>query len=257
MSNIIYSIYKITNKINNKIYIGFTSKTIEERFQEHVNSAIYHKDKIYFHNAIRKYGKESFLLEKIDESLDRNYALNVLEPKYIKEYKSNNKKYGYNLTNGGEGASFTEEIRKKLSENKKEKYRLGILKNNNKGKKYDEIFGEVRSKEIRYKIKKNHYNCNGSNNSFYGKKHKKETIKLIKEKMSGSNNKLSKCVVIYDDNYNILRLYVGINQLSKELGYKYPSSLKRCIKNKNKINTKHISKYQGYNICYLEDFIPQ
>jgi len=256
MSNIIYSIYKITNKVNNKIYIGFTSKSIEKRFQEHINSAIYHKDKIYFHNAIRKYGKEQFLLEKIDESLDRDYALNVLEPYYIKLYNSNDSNYGYNLTNGGEGAHFTEEMRKKLSENRKEKYRLGILKNNNKGKKYDEIFGDERSKEIRYKIKKNHYNCKGSNNSFYGKKHKKETIDLIKEKMSGGNNKLSKYVVIYDDEYNILRLCNGINQLSKELGYKYPSSLKRFIKNKNKINTKHNIQYQGCYICYLEDFIP-
>ena len=46
-------IYKITNKVNNKSYIGQTRQSIQFRWNKHINK----KDKTYFHNAIQKYGK--------------------------------------------------------------------------------------------------------------------------------------------------------------------------------------------------------
>lgn len=59
-------IYKITNKINNKVYIGQTSKTIEERFQRHLSLA---RQKVnrYLYDAINYYGKDNFEISQIEE----------------------------------------------------------------------------------------------------------------------------------------------------------------------------------------------
>lgn len=61
-------IYKITNKENNKVYIGQTIKNVEKRFQQHRNNY----DKPYFsqlalYQAFKKYGLENFLFEEIEE----------------------------------------------------------------------------------------------------------------------------------------------------------------------------------------------
>lgn len=61
-------IYKITNKINNKIYIGKVyNKTIYDRFNRHIKSAS-SKSKSYIGRAIAKYGGENFVIEEIDKA---------------------------------------------------------------------------------------------------------------------------------------------------------------------------------------------
>lgn len=95
---IIYSIYSITNKINSKRYIGFTSKNPpEKRFQEHCKST-----NTTISNAIKKHGKENFKFEVILQGWDRDHVLSM-ETYFIKEYNTFGKS-GYNLTMGGEGA---------------------------------------------------------------------------------------------------------------------------------------------------------
>lgn len=88
-------IYKITNKVNNKSYIGQTRYTIEFRWRQHIHK----KDDTYFHRAIRKYGIENFSIEVLEEC---DYSrLNEREIFYIAKY--NTFKEGYNLTIGGDG----------------------------------------------------------------------------------------------------------------------------------------------------------
>ena len=61
-------IYKITNKINDKIYVGKTLDTIENRWREHKND--YQKrrnEKRPLYSAMRKYGIDNFFIEKIEE----------------------------------------------------------------------------------------------------------------------------------------------------------------------------------------------
>jgi transposase-like protein len=90
-------IYKITNKVNGKSYIGQTRFTLEFRWRQHLHK----KDNTYFHNAIRKYGAENFTKEILEEcDVDK---LNSREIFYIAKY--NTFKEGYNLTIGGEGNS--------------------------------------------------------------------------------------------------------------------------------------------------------
>lgn len=96
-----FIVYKITNKINNKIYIGLTSKTLEERWYQHYKDAIAYKDDYAFHAAIRKYGKENFNVEEIENNLTEEQAKEK-EIYYIKFYNSYIKDNGYNMTFGGD-----------------------------------------------------------------------------------------------------------------------------------------------------------
>ena len=63
-------IYKITNKINGKVYVGQTTKTLKERFEKHCWGTT-KKDSYHFNmaikKAIKKYGKENFTIELIEE----------------------------------------------------------------------------------------------------------------------------------------------------------------------------------------------
>lgn len=93
-------IYKITNTVNNKIYIGQTTKTIEERFQKHIQKAKQHVNR-YLYDAMNHYGYDKFKIEPIEEC--DNNLLNEREIYWIKYYNSNNKILGYNMTTGGEG----------------------------------------------------------------------------------------------------------------------------------------------------------
>lgn len=93
-------IYKITNTVNNKIYIGQTTKTIEERFQKHIQKAKQHVNR-YLYDAMNHYGYDNFKIEPIEEC--DNNLLNEREIYWIKYYNSNNKILGYNMTTGGEG----------------------------------------------------------------------------------------------------------------------------------------------------------
>ena len=92
-------IYKITNKINGKSYIGQTIQNVKERFYQHCatkcSQAILN---MVIHKAINKYGKSNFTIEVIEEVESTN--LNDREKYWIRYYDSYNS--GYNSTEGGQ-----------------------------------------------------------------------------------------------------------------------------------------------------------
>ena len=88
-------VYKITNIQNNKVYIGQTIRPIEQRFHRHLNDALNNILDTHFARAIRKYGKDSFIIEKIDEAKTQE-ELNKKEQYWIRYY--NSVKEGYNET---------------------------------------------------------------------------------------------------------------------------------------------------------------
>lgn len=89
-------IYKITNLINQKVYIGQTSRTIDIRWQQHLYSSKDGESLLY--RAMRKYGIENFSIEQVEETS----LLNEREIFWINYYNSFEK--GYNMTLGGEGS---------------------------------------------------------------------------------------------------------------------------------------------------------
>lgn len=93
-------IYKITNLVNNKSYIGQTTNTIEYRWKEHLNCL--NKPECVnrpLYRAIKKYGVQNFSIEEIEKCEENE--LNEKEIYWISFY--NTYEAGYNLTIGGEG----------------------------------------------------------------------------------------------------------------------------------------------------------
>ena len=116
----IYKIYKCTNEINGKTYIGFTHKSLTKRIIEHKSSAKNGSDYL-LHKAIRKYGIDSFKWESLYESFDKEFILFTMENYFIIENNSYFETgFGYNMTFGGQGGM----LGKKHTEQTKDKLKL-------------------------------------------------------------------------------------------------------------------------------------
>lgn len=97
----IAGVYKITCLINNKSYIG-KSFNISKRITAHKNCKKPYQKMSYFHQAILKYGWDSFKVEILEsfpvfDKENDNIKLLDREAFYIKKYKTADKKFGYNL----------------------------------------------------------------------------------------------------------------------------------------------------------------
>ena len=158
-------IYKITNTVNNKSYVGYTTNP-QARWSDHK----YGRGNKVVHQAIKKYGLEKFIFKVIAEDTVDN------EQQYINEH---NTMYpnGYNLTEGGS------------------------LPPNHKGKTYKEIYGADWKQQIIKRQQSNRFKHDmphtkatkekirkkllGEGNGMYGKKHSKKTLKLMSDKRKG------------------------------------------------------------------------
>lgn len=98
-------IYCAKNIVNEKVYVG-KSVDIEKRWKDHKNgynnpnSSQYIS---YFYNALRKYGFNSFEFSVLEECTEDK--LNDREIFWINKFQSNNREYGYNTTDGGDGVT--------------------------------------------------------------------------------------------------------------------------------------------------------
>ncbi|UPK45895.1 GIY-YIG nuclease family protein [Paenibacillus pabuli] len=159
-----YDIYVITNRINGKRYVGYTSKGYESRFNDHIKQSRGPSER-YLCRAIRKYGTDNFFTEVI-EQVDTLSEAAQREMFFINELNTFAHKrgsHGYNATLGGEGMNgvvFSEETRNKISESHKlrgsfrgesnPKFGKGHLM---KGENHP-LFGTVMSDQIKEKISK-------------------------------------------------------------------------------------------------------
>lgn len=109
-------IYKVTNRITGKSYIGLTSNELYERKKSHFHYSFVEPDNSYFHKAIRKYGKESFEWEILEDNISDIALLKEREIFNILKHDTYIPN-GYNSTKGGDGRlgfKATEETKLKL-----------------------------------------------------------------------------------------------------------------------------------------------
>lgn len=110
LENTTYIIYRITNMVNNKIYIGQTIKTFNKRYggtkdQLGAERVLYFYEhggvkNIHLLNSLGKYGTENFKVDILKEGLTRE-ELNYWEELYIALFNSTDYRYGYNYKKGG------------------------------------------------------------------------------------------------------------------------------------------------------------
>ena len=93
-------IYLATNRITGKRYVGKTRVSFQRRIWEHKNESANGSDR-YFHRALRKYGFDAFVWERLYRGKDENQLV-YWECYYIKMLKTKSPN-GYNLTDGGDG----------------------------------------------------------------------------------------------------------------------------------------------------------
>lgn len=118
-------IYKVTNTVNNNFYIGKTQRSVEKRFSEHLLCADRGEMWCVLHRAIRKYGKENFIVETISQC-NNIEQLNGEEVQLIEQLRPH-----YNTAPGGQGGALR--IGVTLSKETREK-----ISNSHKGKKASE-----------------------------------------------------------------------------------------------------------------------
>lgn len=188
----IYTVYKILNLVNSKVYIGITTKKPEKRWKQHLNNYKYFWLNQALYKAMRKYGPNNFQFSIIEQTNDLN-ILKELEIKYIQENNSFGST-GYNMTLGGDGAfgfKHSEKTKDKIANLQKERTHSDKAKEKMSAAKIGKPSpwkGKTPSEAARKKMSEAK---RGSNNHNYGKPRSDE----VKRKISESNklNRKSKC----------------------------------------------------------------
>jgi hypothetical protein len=225
-------IYKITNSENGKIYVGKTKKWygvkkfgIEGRFKKHVYDSENNKKGIgcpMLGNAIKKYGKEKFKIEQLEE-IDAEHV-DEKEEYYIKLYDSTHKDIGYNIALGGKGRKVVhvdEHIREKISkaQTKSEDSEMNIRPY--KDKKTKEIIGYRARRREHNKYCEKYF----TNTKFTLEENHQKSIEFIQ--------------AIKDNTENTYVKYNKETNLPKNISYVYDKNDK--------------TKIIGYQVCIMQN----
>lgn len=168
----IYCVYKHTNKINGKVYVGKTCANPPKRRWGNDGSG-YIKSPLFW-NAIQKYGWENFEHEILIGNLTEEEA-NDLEKKFIIEFKSNDRKFGYNLTGGGDGVRLLGEAHP----------RYGVHLDTTTKKKISDAHKKLGLWSCERNPNYGKHDFAGDGNPFYGKHHSEETKQKLSELSTG------------------------------------------------------------------------
>jgi len=131
-----YKVYKITNTVNGKSYIGMTTRRICDRWEEHVaNSKGKRKRSSKFYTAIAEFGPKVFIKDILCTVATKEEA-KAAEAKYISEFDTYND--GYNSNFGGAGfAVFPRDIVDKIQESHRIRKLTGIKRSDIPPEPYD------------------------------------------------------------------------------------------------------------------------
>ncbi|HFK1435009.1 TPA: NUMOD3 domain-containing DNA-binding protein [Bacillus cereus] len=216
-------IYKSTNTVNNKVYIGLTASKFEQRKRQHKYSALTANSMCAFHLAIRKYGWDNFKWEIIDEAEDFE-GLCEKEKYWISHYDSYGS-YGYNETKGGDngflGETHSKETREKISRANK---------------------GRIASEETRKKMSetrklitgdKHHlYGKTGEKCFNYGKRHSDDAKSKMRNaklgKYTGKDSPHAVSIIQLTIDNELVAKHDSVKDASVSVGGKSPNIVKVC-----------------------------
>ena len=211
-----YTIYMHKNKINGKIYIGQTSQEPKKRWD---NGRGY-IDCSRFYNAILKYGWNNFEHIILYQNLSQDQA-NTLEEQLIKQYKTQDDRYGYNIKAGGNNKHHTEKTKIKIG--KANSIAL-------KGSTWSEHHRQIISKMF-----------SGEGNPFYNKTHSEESRKKMSEARKGLKHLTEEQIKrLRESHHTVKVINVDTGEVFdsiKDAGLKYniePTHITRVCKGKRK-----------------------
>lgn len=245
-------IYKATNLINNKVYIGQTIHSLNIRINQHMHNMRINKNRPLY-NSMNKYGVDNFSWKVIDVAKNRE-ELNHKEIYWIDYfdsyfYKENSN--GYNLTVGGDSVSgyrHTEETKSTMSESRKGRLAgennpmFGRIKENNP------FYGKSHSQETKEKISKaNKGRLVGDSNPNYNKERSRETKDRISEsrkgKYNGEKHHNSKPVVQLSKDGEFVARYKTIRESAKSTKGNR-NAISQCCKGNQKTSNGYIWMYE-------------
>lgn len=240
-------IYKITNIINGKIYVGQTRRTIEIRWKQHIIDS---KNKsTHLYSAIRKYGINNFKIDNIVciscvELHDLKNKLNQEEIYYIKLYNCTNENYGYNLAEGGHNNV--------IPDNRKKIDQYDIMGN------LLRVWSSIGEITEYYKYPLNYvYNyCTGKSKRikdyvwrYHGDPFDLYDVVLYKEyKIINSGCFTGKQVVCLSKNYELIKIYDSIVDAGNDVKLKNPYSITLVCQGKRNFAA-------NYRWMYYDDYI--
>lgn len=213
-------IYKISNLITNKFYIGQTTRNIEERISEYKDTEKINNT--YLKNSIIKYGFDNFKFEIID-SCSNLLELNYKEIYWIKYYESTNREKGYNILSGGVNSYSSIETKEKKSDaHKNTKHSEEWIKKRVAEKGSDEAkkYGRPKTDEEKKHLSDN---SKGENGYWFGKK---RDLSNMKETKMG---KYGKKVIQYNRLTNEdIQIFNSIGEACKLTGRTFGTITTHC-----------------------------
>ena len=225
-----YTVYKHTTP-DNKVYIGITARSVKERWRN--GKGYPHSE--YFNKAINEFGWENIKHEVLFTGLTQIEA-EEKEIELIKEYKANDRAYGYNIDEGGlKNKRRTESTKRKIS-----RAHIG-LKHTEETKKKISLLKMGNKNRLGYKMsdaQKRHFS-EIMRGRFSGEKNYFHDHKFI-----GADNWRSKKVDKFDKNGNYLETKECAEAFARELGIKNASHITQVCRGKRRTAYGFIWKYR-------------
>lgn len=238
-----FTLYKITNSINDKVYIGQTKQALNTRWVGHQSSA--NRDSLQaIHCAMRKYGIENFSIDAIAYAKNLEEA-NEMEKQLIISNNSLVTQNGYNIKEGGGRASYCISIPK--TDEHKEKLQIAHRKNAKPIVQYNWRTGEVIKVWVGFKeARRNGYSGNiqkmvksdkgygfayDSGWAYLSLWNEKDTNYFIDPAATPWNGKRVFC---YTKDGELVKEYSTLKEAAEDLGLKSPTAIGNCLKGRSK-----------------------
>lgn len=266
-------IYKITNTVNGKVYIGQTVNSFNRRYIDGIKGT--HNE--HLKRSIKKYGSEKFVVDEEYYIAYSKEELDEKEKELIKKYNSCDARYGYNKRLGGSNGKHTEETKKKMREKCIGRYKgelnpmYGMRGELSPGARKvillntREVFVSAKEASLKYNIDSSSITtCCKNKMKSSGKRYMNKeplvweyydenkiiTDEYIKNRILEARENISKSVILT----NTGEIFQSISDASRTYGVD-ASSLTKCCRGKLASRGKHPKTGEKLKWMYYTDYI--